>query len=121
MDGHLKNLRKFYSFTKCLWNPESLCILSKLEKIQIRCSEDLHFTPFLRQSASAQALRHLEIYSNCTIDKSFIDGLSRFHHLRFLTLSSSNDPVNAPIIDWPQLRQLNELAELDLNNVETGI
>lgn len=65
----------------------------------------------LRQSASAEALRHLTI-CNCLVDAAFNDGQGRFRHLRSLELKLRSDAVHISSVVWTHFEQWNKLIEL---------
>lgn len=95
-------------------NLQSLCDLSKLEKMDVNTGKRLIYAQFLTQSASAQTLTHLAI-EKCRIDLSCVQGLSRFHNLQHLSLSHIFYFPTAGISDmvWQQ-RKLNKLAGIRL-------
>lgn len=97
--------------------------LSNLRKVEIKGFHRSIYGQFLRQTASAQTLDHLTI-GRFRMDEEFIDGLSRLHRLRYLSLVAI-----APLSDrwdiseaiWHQLHGLNNIIELRLRAIRYAL
>lgn len=89
------------------FNHQPLFQLSKLRKLKVKRIHASVLSDFLKHSSSVQTLEHLTI-EDYVIEGSIIDGLSRFHRLRYLSLSM--DTATAP--NMPNINRLEQLTEL---------
>lgn len=111
---------KYVPFFTSSEDKQSLNSLSKLTKMTIKINFQRHqdhsvLSNFLLESASAETLLRLELLE-CTVDKHFVNGLSRFHNLRYLSLSRIiYNHESTP--HWERLQRLNSLTLLNLNGI----
>lgn len=110
------NLKELHLIIRSPSGVQTIGALSKLEKIEIESWERFNFSQFLKQSASAQTVQHLKI-DGLDIDEGFVDGLSCFHNLCFLSLTTDSNAADVSHNVWTQLHQLNQLIDFNLNNV----
>lgn len=111
----LLDLKELYLNIIASWDLLSLGALSKLEKIEIKTEANLNFSQFLCQSASVHTLQHLSI-KRCSLNEPFIDGLSRFHHLRHLNLNTTMSTTLIADNVWAKLHQLNAIIKLEIDD-----
>lgn len=107
----LTNLTELYLKVDASWDLQSLSDLSKLEKFKIEDCEGLNLGQFLIKSSSVETLQHLKV-NDREMHEAFVNGLRRFHRLRYLSLNVDGHYGNVSDIVWTKLHQLNELYEL---------